>query len=171
MKRLAILGAVVVALGGNLLAQAAATTDDSAEGRVRELYELISVEPGGETPDWDQIRTFFLDEAVVFMRTSREESAAFTLDQWIADFVSFIDEANVAERGFTEKIIRTFSTECRDVAEVMVLYEASFPTSTRPAQQGVDMIHLARVGDGWRIVSIVNDIPENPDQIPAQLRE
>jgi hypothetical protein len=168
MKKILCLLILSVALGGTAVAEEPAD-GSSPEQRVRELYDMVSVEPGGRLPDWSAIRSRFVDEAVIFMRTSRDASSVFSLDEWVADFEAFIDKAKVGERGFTEKIVRLHVTQLRDVAEVMVLYEAGFPSSTRPPQQGVDMIHLGKIDGEWRIVSIVNDIPESPDQIPGPL--
>jgi hypothetical protein len=168
-RSLLAVGLLVLVAHGALAEEAPANR--TAEARVRELYDMISVEPGGNLPDWTKVRALFLDEAVIFMRTSREATATMTVSQWVEDFRSFIDKANVRERGFTETIVRLHATEFREIAEVTVLYEASFPTSVRPPQQGVDMIHLARIDGEWRIVSIVNDVPESPEQIPPALRD
>ncbi len=161
---------VMMVFGVLVQAVSAEPSDTTAEARVRELYDMISIEPGGSAPDWNHVRTFFLDEAVIYMRTSREASSTFTLDEWVGDFQKFIVDAKVLERGFDETIVRVHATEFRNIAEVMVLYEASFRDSTRPPQQGVDMIHLGRVDGQWRIVSIVNEIPEEPEQIPGLLK-
>ena len=45
----------------------------SAEGVVEELYELVTFQ-AGTTPDWDVVRSLFLPEAVVVLRTSRTET-------------------------------------------------------------------------------------------------
>lgn len=168
---LATLLLLVVQAAAGQAATGQAATSGTAEDRVREIYDMISVEPGGALPDWPKIQTFFVDDAVIFMRVARDRSEVFTVEEWVADFKAFIETAKVVERGFTERIVRMRSTELRDVAQVTVLYEASFSTGTRPPQQGIDFIQLARVAGEWRIVSIVNDIPQTPEQIPAAVRE
>jgi hypothetical protein len=52
----------------------------------------------------------------------------------------------------------------RDIAHVLVLYEAIAPAMSRPPQQGVDSFQLIRKDGRWWIVSITNDIvtPETP---------
>jgi len=170
-KRLRVILLVLFCLTDVRGVAAAGPPEASAESCVRQLYAMISVEPGGTLPDWDKVRRSFVGEAVVFMRTSREASAVFTLDEWVADFKDFIVKANVAERGFTESIVRLRSTEYRDVAQVAVLYEAGYPTSTRPPQRGVDFFQLAKIEGEWRIVSIVNEIPDETGAIPEALKE
>lgn len=141
----------------------------TAEGTVRLLYQLVSFAPGDST-DWARVRSLFLPQAVVFMRTSRTESTVFPLDGFIADFVAFDTLAVVRRGGFTETVVRLRSTVFRDIAHVLVLYEAVAPAMNRPPQQGVDSFQLMRKDGRWWIVSITNDIvsPETP--VPPELR-
>ena len=137
---------------------------------VRTLYGLVTFEPG-TIPDWDEVRSLFLDEAVVVLRTSRTESTVFSLDGFVNDFVTFIERANAVETGFEERIIRLVPTEFHDIAHVWVLYEARVPGSARPPQQGVDSFSLMRRNGRWLVVSVTNDIPGVDHPIPEVLRE
>lgn len=141
----------------------------SAEGVVRELYDLVTF-PAGTTPDWDRARSLFLPEAVVVLRTSRTASTVFAVEEWVQDFVTFIEQRNVEETGFVERIVRLVSTEFWDIAQVWVLYEPSIPGREMPPQQGVDSFSLVRRHGRWWIVSVVNDTvtPEHP--VPEVLR-
>jgi hypothetical protein len=141
----------------------------TAEETVRQLYRLVSFTPGAPT-DWAQVRALFLPEAVIFLRTSRTASTVFTLGGFIADFVAFDTLPAVTQRGFTETVVRLRATEFRDIAHVLVLYEASIPGAPRPPQQGVDSFQLIRQGGRWRIVSVVNDLPTADAPLPAELR-
>ena len=107
---------------------------------------------------------------MVFLRTSRTASTVFTLEGFVADFVAFNTLPAVVQNGFTETIVRLRPTEFRDIAHVLVLYEASIPGSPRPPQQGVDSFQLIRKDGRWWIVSVANDIvtPETP--VPTELR-
>jgi len=141
----------------------------TAEGTVRELYRLVTFDQGA-TPDWDRVRSLFLAEAVVVLRTSRENSTVFSVDGFVADFVRFIEQSNVEQTGFQESVIRTSSMVFRDLAHVLVLYEASIPGSERPPQQGVDSFQLTQKDGRWWIVSITNDLPDRDHPIPQVLR-
>ena len=143
--------------------------DSTAEGVVRELYDIVTF-PAETSPDWDQLRSLFLPEAVVVLRTSREETSIFSLEGFVEDWLRFIDGSNVKETGFTERIIRTHSTVFGDIAHIWVLYEAEIPGWERPPQAGVDSFQLVRREGSWRIASITNEIPTPERPIPEVLR-
>lgn len=143
---------------------------DTAEGVVRELYRLLCVEPG-QTTDWEQVRPLFISEAVIVLRVSKDTMSTFSVQGWIDDFIAFNERARVVERGFTEKIVRLDATEFRDIANVLVLYEAAITDSPRPPTRGVDSIDLVRTDGRWRIASIVNDLPTDQHPVPARLQK
>jgi len=142
----------------------------SAEGVVHELYGIVTF-PAGTTPDWDELRALFLPEAVVVLRSSREATSVFSLEGFVQDWLRFIDGSNVIETGFTERIIRTHSTEFGDIAHVWVLYEAEIPGWGRPPQPGVDSFQLVRREGEWKIASITNEVPTPDRPIPEVLRD
>lgn len=141
----------------------------SAEGLVRSVYTMVTFEPG-TTPDWDAVRSAFLPEAVVVLRTSRTATSVFSVDGFVQDFVTFIERANAVTTGFRERVLRTATTEFGDIAHVLVLYDAQIPGSGRPPQQGVDSFQLIRRDGRWWIVSIANEIPTPERPVPAPLR-
>ena len=144
-------------------------SENGPQAVIKELYKGVSYEPGS-TRDWDKIREIFIKEAVIVLRTSREDTTVFTLEGFITDFVTFIERANVKERGFTERIVNMHATVFGDTAHVLVLYEASLGDSTRPPQLGVDGISLIRKNDKWRIISITNERPTPNRPIPDVLK-
>jgi hypothetical protein len=141
----------------------------SAEGVVRELYELVTFEAGTE-PDWEVVRSLFLPEAVVVLRTSRTSSTVYSLEGFVQSFVEFIESANVRETGFSERIVRTHPVTFGDIAHVWVLYEARITGSPRPPQQGVDSFQLVQREGRWWIASITNEIPTPERPLPEFLR-
>jgi hypothetical protein len=143
----------------------------SAEGVVRALYGLVSVKPGGPQTDWEKVRSLFYKDAVIFLRTAPQTTEAFSVQGFIDDFVAFNQRARVAERGFTEKIVRLKPMVFQDIAHVLVLYEASIPASPRPPQQGVDSFQLMRKNGRWWIFSVANDVPAPGAMLPQALRE
>jgi hypothetical protein len=56
-----------------------------------------------------------------------------------------------------------------DMAQVLVLYEASIPGSQRPPQKGVDNFLLIKKSKRWLIVAITNEIPTADTPIPEEL--
>jgi len=137
---------------------------------VDELYDLVTFD-AGTTPDWDRVRSLFIDEAVIVLRTTRTETSVFSVEGFVADFIAFIERANVEERGFAETIVRTKDMVFGDIAHILVLYEAQIPGSGRDPQQGVDSFQLIRKDGRWWIASIVNEIPMEGRPIPAELQE
>jgi len=160
-------------LVGLLIASPAAAQSDpdaaTAEGLVRALYDRVSSEPGS-IPDWDLVRSAFLPQAIVVLRTSRDSTTVFTLDGFVQDFVTFIERANVRATGFTERVVKTQATVFGDIAHVLVLYEAHITGSPRPPQQGVDSFQLIQREGRWWIVSLVNEIPTANRPIPPALQ-
>ena len=142
----------------------------TAEGVVAHLYDLVTFE-AGQSPDWDQVRSLFLEQAVIVLRTSRSATTVFSVDGFVNDFVSFIERANVQETGFTERVLRTRPTVFGDMAHVWVLYAASIPGSPRPPQQGVDSFSLIKQDGRWWIAAVTNEIPTATRPVPPPLQE
>ena len=86
----AALGLILMAGAGAsfLQAQAASGQDalETPDGVVTEIYDLVSFEAGA-VPDWDKVRSMFIPEAVVVLRTTREATTVFSVDGFIQDFV------------------------------------------------------------------------------------
>ncbi len=167
-------GLLVATLAGPLRAQAPSVAPapayETAEGTVGRLYDLVSFGPAA-TPDWDAVRALFLPEAVIVLRTGRTASTVFSVESFVADFVAFAQREDVQAAGFVERIVRLRPLVFRNVAQILVLYEAHIPGSSRPPQQGVDSFSLVRRDGRWQIAAIVNDLPSPEHPVPAELRE
>jgi hypothetical protein len=138
---------------------------------VQELYRLVCVPVGGDT-DWEQVCRLFLPEAVIVLRESKDSLSTFTLQGWIDDFIAYNKKARSSERGFEERIVRTSPMVFRDIAHVLVLYEARLlDWKDRAPQPGVDSIELVRKDGRWWIAAITNDIPNTANPVPAPLRQ
>jgi len=142
---------------------------ESPEALISELYDLVTIE-ANSPPDWERVKSMFLENAIIVLRTSRDSSTVFTVDGFVQDFMKFIENSNVQKTGFVEKIIKMKPTVFGDIAHVLVLYEASIPGSQRPPQQGVDSFQLIKKNDRWWIVSITNEIPTPNRPIPLELQ-
>lgn len=153
----------------------AQTTDtppsrQTAEEVARELYDLVTF-GAGQTPNWDVVRSLFIPEAVIVLRTTRTATQVFTVDGFVQDFINFIERAQVEKTGFEERVVRVVPMEFGEIAHVLILYEAHIPGSPRAPQQGVDSFHLIRREGRWWIASIVNEIPTAERPLPAVLQE
>jgi len=143
---------------------------DTVEGVVQKLYDLVTF-AAGSTPDWDEVKSLFIDRGIVVLRTSRDKSTVFTVQEFVDDFVNFIERAKVVETGFKEEIKRIKPMVFGDIATVLVLYEASIPGRKRTPQQGVDSFSLIKKEGRWQIVSIINEIPTPDRPIPEELQQ
>ena len=156
----------------NLFSQTSKSSKESAlttaEGIVAELYDLITID-AGTNPDWEKVKSLFIDEAVIVLRTSRDQTTIFSVSGFVEDFIKFLNEANIKETGFKEKIIRTETIIFGEIAHMLVLYEASIPNSGKSPQQGVDSIQLIKREKRWWIASITNEIPTPERPLPAVL--
>lgn len=148
-----------------LLAQNVGDSIETPEDIVTTLYGLVTFE-AGTNPDWQKVRSFFLPEAVIVLRTSWEGTSVFTVDGFINDFISFIEQSGVEQSGFKEEIKQMKPVVFGDMASIWVLYEASIPGSERLPQQGVDFFSLIKKEGRWIIVSVTNEIPTPERPLP-----
>lgn len=164
MKELAVVSTALV------LCTSAAAAAETPEEVIQDLYDLVTFD-AGTTPDWDQARSMFIEDAVIVLRTGREETTVFSVEGWIDDFVTFIERANVEETGFSETIVRMKSVVFGDIAHIWVLYEADIPGDERDPRQGVDSFQLIQKDGRWLIASITNEIPTAERPVPKVLEE
>lgn len=149
----------------------------TAEGLVREIYAAVSA-TGGQTPDWDRVRGFFLPEAVIVLRTSRTTMTAFSVDGFLKEFIDFYERPmTVGDKalqpkvdGFAERVVEMKLWVFGDIAHALVLYEAQVPGWPRPPLQGIDSWELLRRDGRWWIAAVTNEVvtPERP--VPPELR-
>lgn len=142
---------------------------ETPEGLVAAIYDMVSFE-GGSVPDWDQVRSMFLPEAVVVLRTSREATTIFSVEGFIDDFVNFVENTPAGANGFTEKVVRMKSMVFGDMAHVLVLYESHITGSPRPPRQGVDSFSLIKKDGRWWIAAVTNELPTPDRPLPEALR-
>ena len=138
------------------------------ESLVRHLYDQVTF-PAGKTPDWNYVRTMFIDDATVVMRAGRDKTNILSLDGWILDFVNFIHDSKVNETGFQENVVKVRSTTFGDIAHVLVLYTSFIPGKMEKPREGVDSFHLIKKKGRWQIVSILNEIPTKSRPKPKEL--
>ncbi len=144
------------------------TDPNTPSAVVTRLYDLVTFGPG-TTPDWDEVRALFVEEAVIVLRTGRDEMSVFSLEGFVDDFVRFIEQAGVRETGFTERVLDLREITYGDIAHVLVRFDSHVPGSGRDPQEGIDSFELIRRDGRWQIVSIVNERPTADRPIPDEL--
>lgn len=128
-----------------------------AEQVIVKIYDAVS-STGGTAVDWDEVRSYFIEEAVIVLRTSRENVTKFTVDGFIQDFKKFYDSPAVTENGFTEKVIKISSRGYMDMAFVSIVYEANIPNAMKAPQRGIDFWLMQKLNDEWKVVSVTNEV-------------
>jgi hypothetical protein len=132
---------------------------------IRQIYREVSSD-GSILPDWDRIRSFFVDEAIVVLRSSREGTTQFTLEEFIQDFKDFYQRPDLVDSGFKEEVLQLKANVYHDIAFIAVIYEASILNSDRPPTKGVDFWLLAKREGAWKVISVVNEILRPGEALP-----
>lgn len=170
--RALLLAGALLTQSATALAQSAAKdrTYQDPDSLVRSLYAAVTFDRGG-TPDWSYVRSLFHKDASIVLRVTRDSTAIMTVEGFLKDFIDFIDRFRADTTGFRERVLRIKPMVLGNIAHMLVLYDASVPTSPRPPQQGVDSFHLVRNQGRWWITSIVNEVLTRDRPRPELLRE
>lgn len=136
-----------------------------AELLVRNLYTLVTFGPDS-LPAWNRVRSLFTEDAGIYLRTSREKIDSYNRDSFIEEFLLFAETDRIRQHGFSEEVLQLRSMHYGDIAQVLVLYQATIPGTDFPPQQGIDSFHLVKTAQGWKITSIVNEVVFPGDPIP-----
>jgi hypothetical protein len=115
-----------------------------------------------------KVRSMFIDEAVVVLRTSRDKSTQFSADRFIQDFKDFYQYPEVKANSFVEKILRIKTMVYKDIAFIATVYSAEIIGSQRPPTRGVDLWLLAKKDGLWKITSIVNEVIPAGQELPDE---
>jgi len=157
----------VVAVGGEAEQELIEAFLDPAT-LVTGIYDAVSSAAGG-TPDWDFVRLHFSSEALIVLRTSKEESRLLDLDSFIQDFVDFYARIDPAKNGFEETVVSVRVLEYGNIAHCYVVYEAAITGSERAPQRGLDSWHLMQRDGRWWVVSVVNDSEPAAGPVPEEV--
>lgn len=148
-----------------VLAQTPSDSAEDAERMIRQVYEDVSSD-GSVLPDWDRIRSYFVDEAIVVLRTYRDGNTQFTLEEFIQDFKTFYQRPDLDDSGFREEVLQLKANVYHDIAFIAVIYEARILNSDRPPTKGIDFWLLANREGTWKVVSVVNEILRPGESLP-----
>jgi len=167
MKRLSHL-CVIASLSAGLVNGQQPDKDtwyDTPVAPIEDIYSAVSAKPGGSI-DWERVRSMFIDEAVVVLRTSRDKSTQFTADGFIQDFKNFYQDPRVKAGGFEEKILSIKTMVYLDIAFIATVYSAAIPGDMRPPTRGVDLWLLGKKEGRWKIISVVNEVIPAGQELP-----
>jgi hypothetical protein len=143
----------------------AASWYKTPEELIRDIYVTVSGK-NSESINWQRVRSMFVDEAVVVLRTSRDKSNQFTVDGFIQDFKDFYGHPAVKANGFEEKILSMRTMIYKDIAMIATEYSATITGTDRPPSLGVDLWLLSKCNGFWKITSIVNEVIPAGEKLP-----
>ena len=122
---------------------------------LEDLYRSFSYN-GGVEPDWDLMRSGFI-EGAQFVTEPTECSSL--RPQTIAAFVESrqrsIRGSDIPTVKTTEEIIETKTSKIGNLIRVDVLFRASKANDPHPRKPGFDSLILAQVNGVWKILSFV----------------
>jgi hypothetical protein len=138
---------------------------EEAKAMIRQIYSDVSGD-GTDLPDWERIRSYFVEEALIVLRTSQEGNTQFTLEEFIQDFKDFYNSPALENSGFREEVVQLKSHVYHDIAFIAVVYEAKILNADRPPQQGVDFWLLTRKEGTWKVLAVSNEIVRPGEGLP-----
>jgi len=142
----------------------------SPESLVRGLYAAVTFDPG-PGPDWEYVKSFFLPQAVIVVRKTRDAMAVMTVAEFVQWFIDDVERHKMKERGFEENVEKLKLTSMGDIAQAYVVYKARFKTpADAPGQVGLDSWTVMKKDGRWWIVSCANEIPAPGRPLPEDLR-
>ena len=139
--------------------------EEDAIAMVTQIYEEISSD-GKREVNWKTVKSFFIEGAIIILRTSPYDSKQFTVDQFIQDFQDFYQNPGVKESGFKEEILNVESRVYKDIAYVGVVYSARILNSDNLAHKGLDFWLLGKKDNAWKVMAINNEIIPPNEEIP-----
>ena len=130
------------------------TGDPALDLAILELYGVISG-PAGQKRDWEKFKTMFASGAqmgIVFI--NKEGIATYkriTPDEYIASSGKYVEE-----NGFFENEISRRTERFGQLVNVWSTYEArNKATDPKPAMRGINSIQFVKIGDQYRIASLI----------------
>lgn len=153
------MGLTYTALSGmaNALENEPLTANETEEVNVLldKLYQSFSYQ-AGEEPDWDLMRSVFVDDAqVVLEPAAGEELRPQKLEDFITSWQGSIRNSPDPTVQTSEAILDTAMTRLGNLIRVDLLFRAMKSTDTAPREPGLDTLMLARVNGDWKILSFV----------------
>lgn len=145
----------------------------SPENIVKAYYNRLSFE-AGESPDWEKVKSLFIDEAVIAVRTNIDKIDVLSKESYVQVLIQGIKKYELLKTGFHEKILNSRIKIIGDLAYCVVLYMAWIPNLAEPGTadvetKGVDVFQLLKVDNDWKIISLTNEVIRPGVPIPDEL--
>jgi hypothetical protein len=138
-----------------------AADGDSIESVVRAVYEVISGPAGAR--DWVRFRALFADGArLIPVRAAPQGGGAPAV--WTADEYAQRAGASFEKNAFYESEVARRLETFGNMAQIFSTYESRHAPSEKPFARGINSFQLVKVGDAWKVMTILWDSerPGNP---------
>jgi len=134
---------------------------------IEDIYRAVSKTDSGSI-DWERVRSMFIEEAVIVLRTGLNENKQFTVDGFIQDFKDFYKYPEVKASGFEEKILNIKSMVYNDIAFIATVYSAAITGRDAPQTRGIDLWLLSKKDGLWKITSVINEVIPPGQELPDE---
>lgn len=134
---------------------------------IEDIYSAVSMTDTVPV-DWERVRSMFIEEAVIILRTGPDESEQFTVDGFIQDFKDFYEYPQVKTSGFEEKILSMKSMAYKDIAFIATVYSAAITGRDVPPTRGIDLWLLSKKDGFWKITSVINEVIPPGQELPDE---
>ena len=134
-----------------------AADTDSIDSVIKAVYEVISG-PAGTPRDWVRFKALFADGArLIPVRAAGP--AVSTPDEYAERAKPIFEKAGFYETELARKL-ETFG----NMAHAFSTYESRHAPSEKPFARGINSFQLVKVGDTWKVMTILWDSerPDNP---------
>ena len=146
--------------------QHVSSPEEEAVAMITQIYTEISGE-NAEQVNWNKVRSFFVEEAVIVLKTSLKGNSQLTLEEFIQDFKDFYKTPAAMQYGFKEEVLKVKAEVYKELAFIAVVYASSFPEADRPPQMGIDFWLLTLKDNTWKVVAVTNELILPGEEIPA----
>lgn len=122
---------------------------------LEKLYQSFSY-GDGEEPDWDAMRSVFVDGGQFVTEPSVGEAPnPQTIDEFIASWQASIRESTSPLVATEEWITGTRAVKLGHLIRVDVVFQAKKRTDAAPRKPGLDSLVLVDAGGEWKILSFI----------------
>jgi len=143
---------------------ARAADSESIDSAVKAVYEVISGPAGPR--EWTRFRALFADGArLIPVRVTPQGGAP---QVWTPDEYAQHAGEYFQKNGFYESEAARHLETFGNIAHVFSTYESRHAPGEKPFARGINSFQLAKVGDSWKIVTIMWDAERADNPIPEK---
>lgn len=130
-------------------------TEPGLQTLLERLYRSFSYGPGGE-PDWNAIRSCFVDNAVFIPERNPDGTIEpRNVDDLLSRWRESVRKRTSAAPRYTEKIENIAVHRREGVAYLDVEFIAVEAGDPKPRKPGLDSMQWVMTPDGWRIAAFI----------------